>query len=86
MQTQTSFVRSDRTVELYTVSGIYPNLSLVIYPRHAELKLTFRLNQTLQKSFFSVLFFVLVNYRTQRLQNLSYCLMEFRFCRVFLDH
>ena len=83
MQTKTSFVRSDCTVELYTISFVYMCLALIIYPRYTEHNNSFRLNDTLQQSFFSVLFFICIDYRTQRIQYFFYSLVEFWFVRIF---
>ena len=41
MQTQTALVRSDRTVELYTVTGIYLNLTFIVNPWYTELDTVF---------------------------------------------
>ena len=58
MKTKTTLVRSDSVVELYTVTGVDLNLSLVIYPRNTEFDLSVRLAQTLQQSFLAIFFFV----------------------------
>ena len=46
MKTKTSLVWSDRTVELYTVSCVNLNLSVIIYPRHSEFELSFWFNKS----------------------------------------
>ena len=84
MKTKTSFVWSDRTVELYTVSCINLYLSVIIYPRNTEFDLSFRLYKSLKKSFFAEFFFICLDHNTKRFQYLFYCLMEFRLSRVFL--
>ena len=55
MKTKTSLVRSNGIIKLYTISGIYLNLSLVIDPRYTEFDLTIRLSQSFQQCFFFVL-------------------------------
>ena len=86
MQTQTSFVGSDGTVELYTVSFVYLYLSFIIHPGNAEHHNSLRLNQTLQESFFSVLLLIGVNHRAKRIQHLFHCLMELRLAGVLGNH
>ena len=44
MQTDTALVRSDRTVELYTVTGIYLNLTFIVNPWYTEFELSFRID------------------------------------------
>ena len=53
-QYKTSLVWSDRAVKLYTVTGIYLYLSLVVHPRNTEFKLTLRLYQSFKKRFSSI--------------------------------
>ena len=36
MKTKSSFVRSDCTVELYTITFVYLYVTLIIYPRNLE--------------------------------------------------
>ena len=64
MKTDTSLVRSNGIIELYTITGVNLNLSLVVYPRYTELDLTIRLSQSLQQGFFSVLFLMGLNDRS----------------------
>ena len=47
MKSDTSLVRSDSTVKLYTVTGVNLYLSLIIYPRNTELKLSLGVNDPL---------------------------------------
>ena len=84
MKTKTSLVWSNCTVELYTVSCVNLYLTLVIYPRYTELKLSLRLYKSLKKSVFTEFFFICFNHNTKRLQHLFYCLVEFRLCRILL--
>ena len=86
MKAKSAFIRSYCTAELYAVSCINLNLSVVIYPRNTELNLSFRFDESFKKSFFTELFLICFNYNTKRFKNLFYCLMEFRFCRVFLHN
>jgi hypothetical protein len=57
METKTSFVGSDRAVELYAIAIVDTCLTVVIYPRYAEKDLAFRCYKALQKSFFLYSFF-----------------------------
>ena len=61
METKSALVRSDCTVELYTVTLVYLNLSIVIYPRYAERNNTFWLSETLQDTSFAVLLLICIN-------------------------
>ena len=36
METQTSFIRADRAVELYPITDIYLYISLIVDPRNTE--------------------------------------------------
>ncbi len=47
METETSLVRSDRAVELYTVTEVSLNFAFVIDPGYTESKDTVRLYETL---------------------------------------
>ena len=47
MQTQTTFVRSNCVIKLYTVTCVYLYLTIVINPCHTELELSVRLCNTL---------------------------------------
>ena len=84
MQTDTALVRSDCTVELYTVTGIYLNLTFIVNPWYTEFELSFRIYHSFQKSILSVFFFICLDNDSQRLQNLFYCLMKFRFRWILL--
>ena len=86
METETTLVRSDGTVELYAVTFVHLHIAVVIYPRYTEHDHALRLNQTLQQCFSAVLFFVCFNNRFQGLQDLSDSLMEFRFTWIFLNY
>ena len=83
MESQTSLIRSDRTVELYTETVIYLNLPLIIYPRNTELDNSFRNGQSLQQSIFFICFFIRFDDNAERFQYLFYCLMKFRLCGIF---
>ena len=86
MQTDSSFVRSDCTVKLYTISGVYMSLSFIVYPRHTEFDLTLWLYHSLQKSDFSVFFLVCLDHHAKRFQNLFDCLVELGLCRILCDY
>ena len=47
METKTALVRSNCTIELYTVALVYMNLACIINPRNAEHNNALRLNHTL---------------------------------------
>ena len=47
MKSQSAFVRSDGTVELNAVTGVYLYLSIIVYPRHTEFELALRIDKTL---------------------------------------
>ena len=78
MKTKSPLVRSDGTVKLYTVTCIDMDLSIVIYPRYAELELSLRLYKSFQKSVFSELLLVRLHNGAKRFQNLLHSLMELR--------
>ena len=61
METKSALVRSDSTVELYSVTLIYLNLSIVIYPRYTERNNTLWLSETLQYTSLAVLILVCIN-------------------------
>ena len=82
METKTALVRSDRTVELYTISFIYLNNTVVINPRNTEGDNSFRLNKALQKGNTAVFLLIFVDYYFKRIKNFLYSLMEFRLARV----
>ena len=84
MKSQTSFVRSDRTVELYTVSCVNMYLSVVVNPWHTEFELSFRLNKSFQKCIFTELLLICFYYYSQGFQYFFDCLVKFRLCRIFL--
>ena len=86
MQAQSTLIRPDRAVELHAVSGIYLNLSLIIYPRHTEDHLTLRIYQSLQQGIFSVSFLIRFDHNSEGFQNLLHRLMEFRLRGIFLNH
>ena len=61
MKTKSSFVRSDCTVELYTITFVYLYVTLIIYPRNLEGDNSLRLYKTLQDTSFAVFLLVCVN-------------------------
>ena len=78
MEAKTSLVRTDGAVELYAVSVVYLNLSLVIYPGNTEHDDTLRSGQTLQKSISTISFLVGFNHYAERFENLFNGLVKFR--------
>ena len=58
MESQSALVWSDGAVKLYAVTFVYLYISVVIYPGNAEHDNSFRLYQTLQKSFLAVFLFI----------------------------
>ena len=85
METKTTFVWSDRTVELYTVSFVYLYFAVVIYPRNTERNDSFWLYQTFQNGKTAVFFFIFVDNNFQRIQYFFDCLMEFWFARILCN-
>ena len=65
METKSTFVWSDSTVKLNTVTGIYLYLSFIINPRNTELNLSLWINKTLKQSIFTEFFLVLLYNRTK---------------------
>ena len=82
MESQSSLVRSDCTVELYTVAFIYLNLTIVIYPRNLEGNDSLRLNEALEQADCTILLFVCINDDLQGIQYFFYCLMKLRLTRI----
>ena len=82
MESQTSLVRSDCAVELYTVAFIYLNLTIIIYPRNLEGNNTLRLNETLEQADCTIFLLVCIDDKLQRIQYFLYCLMKLRLSRV----
>ena len=85
MEAKATLVGADGTGELHTISTVYLNLSLIIDPGYAERDHAIRLSQTLQNGIPSVFFLISFDYRTKRVKHLTYCLMKFRFTRIFFD-
>ena len=85
METKTTFVRSDCTVELYTISFVNLYGSVVIYPRNTERNNSFWFYQTFQNRKTAVFFFITVDNNFKRIQNFFYCLMEFRLARILCN-
>ena len=83
MKSETALIRIDCTVELNAVSGIDVNLTVIIDPRHTELDLPFRIDQTFQQRIASELWLIGINNRTERIKNFLDCLMEFRLIGIF---
>ena len=73
VETQTALIRTNGTVELYTVADVHLYLALVVDPGHTEGDDTFRLHNTLNNLCFFE-FRVLVVHVLDRLQHFPYCL------------
>ncbi len=82
MKTQPAFIWADGTVKLYTVSGIYLHLPLIVNPGNTELKLPLRLYQPLKESVPPVFFFIRFNHCSEGFQYFLHCLVEFRLGRI----
>ena len=82
METETSLVRSDRTVELHTVPVVHLHLTLVVDPRNTEQDLTLRCRQALQQRLSPVLLLVLLNDRADSSQEFPHGLMKLRLRRI----
>ena len=93
MESQTALVRTDRGVELYTVTDVDLYLTVIVYPRNAELDLSLGLGDALEQSQLAILRFVSVDNGTNGVENLFYGLKEFRlgsvlffyFCDDFIN-
>ena len=55
METETAFVRANRTIELETIAGIRMGHAIVVFPDYAERKHALRLNHAGQKIHFFIL-------------------------------
>ena len=62
MESQTTFVWSDCTVELYTITFVYLYNTFIVYPRNSERDDSFRLNKTFQNGKLAVFLFIFVDY------------------------
>ena len=65
MESQTSLVRSNCAVELYTVTFVDLYLAIVIYPRNLERNDALRLYQTLKQADCSVLLLICIDHQFQ---------------------
>ena len=75
VEAETAFVRPDCTVELYTITTVYMNFAVVVYPGNTEADLTFWFGQTTQKVGCFV-FRVLVHNTFDGFENFFYCLQK----------
>ena len=82
-ESQTTFVRSDCTVELVSVTFVNLYFTSIVNPSYLESDSSFRLNQSFQNRSF-LIFRVLFNYWFQGTKNFFYSLMKFYFARVVL--
>ena len=65
MKTKSSLVRSDCRVELYSVTIVYLNLSLIINPGNAEKDLSLGSGDSLKKSFLAELFLISLDHNSE---------------------
>ena len=86
METKSSFIRADGTVELYTIAIIDLHLTIVVDPRNTEENLPFRGGQTLQQCIPPVLFLILLDNRANSGKELPDCLMKLGLSRVLGDY
>ena len=84
MKANAALERSDCGVELYAVTGVDTNLTLVINPRNTELELTLRLSDSLKDSLSLVLLFIGLDYGLQGLENLGNGLNELGLACILL--
>ena len=82
MEAQAALVRSNGTVELYAVTLVYMHLACIISPRNAEHYNALRLYDTLKNSRLLILR-VLLQYRSNRSQNLFYSIVELGLAWIF---
>ena len=75
MQSQTTLVRSDCGVELYSVASVDLYLAVVVHPGHTEHDHSLRLNDSLDDALLLQLR-ICGHYRLQRLQHFAGCLQE----------
>ena len=73
MEADSSLIRTNRIVELYTIANVGLNLALVIYPRHTECEDTVGFNHSLY-NFCFLKFGVLIIYIFHRQQHFANCL------------
>ncbi|MNP57204.1 hypothetical protein D3C76_1520070 [compost metagenome] len=81
VKTKSTFVRSNGTAELYTISTVNSDLALIICPRNTEHNQTFWLNQSFQNGIFLILRFSSQDWK-QRFKDFLYSLMEFGLERI----
>src|SRR5574344_1544587 len=81
METETSLVWSDSVVELYSISCVCLNITVVIYPRNAECQHSVWLHETLDDSSFLKFRMLIVNI-LDTLKHFSYGLQILFLCRV----
>ena len=82
VETQTAFVRSNRVVELYTVTGVDLDFALVVNPFYTESEDTVRFNHTFDNLVLFILgmcFHIILD----GIQHFLYSLEEQRFVRMF---
>ena len=82
MKTQTSFVRSDSTVELYPVTAVDLYFTFIINPWNSEHDNSFGLNHFFQ-NLIGFVFGVCLIGIPNRFNNFFHCLMEFVFTDSF---
>ena len=83
MKSDTALVRSDSRIELYSVTAVYLNLAVVVYPRNSEDDLTLRLNESFHNACIAKAG-ILIKNGLNCFETLSYCLKKLRFAGVSL--
>ena len=81
METQAALVGTQRGIELNAEAAVHMQATLVVSPRHAELDLALRLNDTIDDGQVGVLGMTL-DEGSDRQENLIDCLMKFGLCGV----
>ena len=81
METDTAFIRTDRIIELYTITEVGLHLAFVVHPRYAESEDTVRLDDTFN-DFGLLKFGMLVVNLFDRFEDFAYCLQVFALTRV----
>ena len=85
MKSQSTFVGAYGTIELHSKTLIHMNLTIIVFPCYSEHNDTLWFYDSLKDLVLHV-FWILLNHRYKSVQHLSYCLMEFWLCWIFLLH
>ena len=82
VKAQPSFIRTNCRVHLNTVTTVYLNFFIVIYPRDAKRDYTFRFDHS-QQNVLAIIDIILINIRNYMFSNLSNRLHEFWLILIF---